>query len=87
MKLDISYAEFSLLRDLVKAEQMRIWKDEWVPRLRKNMGVDEISTLFHKKMEETAPEPFQNFLTNRGCCAMLLHRFEEMEKELQEVIK
>jgi len=89
MKLDMSYADFSLLRELVKAKQMSIWKKEWASRLDKDISLDKISEIFHQVMEtDVGPceEDFQNLLTDRGCCAMLLHRFEKMEKELQTVL-
>jgi len=89
MKLDVSYAEFSLLRELVKAKQMSIWKEEWASRLGKDISLDKISGIFHKVMEtDVGPceETFQNLLTDRGCCAMLLYRFEKAEKELQTAL-
>lgn len=92
MNLDMSYAEFSLLRDLVRAKQMDIWKREWAPRLKKGITGEEIEKIFeetmndkalyeaHKKWGVAAP------LTDRGCCSMLLYRFDEAEKEVRDTI-
>lgn len=74
------------MRELVKAKQMKIWKEEWAPRLGKDISLDKISEIFHQVMEKDVgpcEETFQNLLTDRGCCAMLLDRFEKAEKELQ----
>ena len=77
MNLSMSYAEFSLLRELVKKEQMRIWNKEWLPRLKKRADA---AKTFERIMGE------KMVVTDRGCCAMLLDRFEKAEKEVHDVI-
>jgi len=90
---DISYAEFSLLRELVRAKQMDIWQREWAPRLKKGTTIEEAEKSFqetmndkalyeaHKKWGVAAP------LTDRGCCSMLLYRFDEEEKKIRKTLE
>lgn len=75
MKLDISYAEFSLLRELVKAKQRSIWKEQFVPAL--NHTVTDARNAFKMLMSREAT------CTDRGCYAILLRKFGEMEEEVQ----
>lgn len=85
---DISYAEFSLLRKLVKAEQMDIWRREWAPRLKKGVTVEEAEKSFQEIMNDKATyEAYEKWgvpvpPTDRGCCSILLRRCEEEEKKV-----
>lgn len=85
MNLDMTYAEFAYLRELVKKDQMRIWREEWAPYLGKNA---DFPKAFELVMEDqgACEEPFCNFLTDTGCCAKLLYRFEKAEKEVQTAL-
>lgn len=86
---DITYAEFSLLRDLVKAKQMDIWKREWAPRLKEQVMVGDVIKSFEEVMgmgdmlkacqkgEVAIP------CTDTDCCALLLYRIDEEEKRVQ----
>lgn len=88
---DITYAEFSLLRELVRAKQMDIWQREWAPHF-KELTVEEIEKNFQKIMGgEAMHEACQNVevaipATDRDCCAILLRRIDKAEKEVQEVM-
>lgn len=77
MKLDISYAEFSLLRDLVSAKQMDIWREKFLPRLKHGANT---ANAFKMMMSK------KTTLTDRGCCALLLHRFQKAEEEVRKAI-
>lgn len=89
---DITYAEFSLLRDLVRAKRLDIWKREWAPHF-EELTVEEIEKNFQKIMGGDAMhEACYNAevacpATDRDCCAMLLYRIDEAERKIQETLR
>lgn len=93
MQFETSYAEFSLLRELVRAKQMDIWKREWAPRLKKGVTVEEAEKSFQETMNDKATyEAHKKWgiavpPTDRGCCSILLYRFDEAERELQKLLR
>lgn len=83
MIIEMSYAEMSLLRELVKAKQLKIWRTVWLPRLRdKNKSAEELNTLFNEIMNKE-----ENWtLTDTSCCQKLLSRFREAEQKVQKAL-
>jgi len=89
---DITYAEFSLLRDLVRAKQMDIWQREWAPHL-KELTVEEIEKIFQKVTREgiihkachkgEAAVP----ITDMDCCILLLRRINEEERKVRKALE
>jgi len=83
MKLLTSYAEFSLLRQLVKEKQMELWKTRWLPALkgRDKMTATEMQEAFDRKMNREVPD-WDTICSDEDCCSVLLRRFHEMELEM-----
>lgn len=83
MTLNMSYAEFSLLRQLVKAKQMELWKTRWLPGLKgkESMTPAQIKEAFDEKMNREVPD-WDVICTDEDCCSMLLRRFNDMELDL-----
>lgn len=90
---EITYAEFSLLRDLVRAKQLDIWKKEWAPRLKKELTVEEIGKIFRKVMREGAVHKACHKsevavpITDRDCCILLLRRMDKEEQKVREALE
>lgn len=86
---DITYAEFSLLRDLVKAKQIDIWKREWAPRLKERVKIENVRKSFEEIMGARAMHKACQKgevavpCTDTDCCALLLYRIDEEEKRVQ----
>jgi len=80
MNLDISYAEFSYVRELVKKEQLRLWKEKWLPLLTAH-GKRNILTVYSRVMRR------KTILTDEGCCSLLLAHIDDAEKKVQELLK
>lgn len=78
MNLDISYAEFSFLRDLVKEKQMKIWREEFLPRLKHTVDMPRAFKMLMGR---------KTIYTNRGCCALLLHKFDEAERQIHKALE
>lgn len=76
--LKMSYAEMSLLRDLVKAKQLDIWHGLFSDEF-KDRTLDEINIAFEEFMNPIYDIP----LTDRACCAKLLDRFRKIEEEIK----
>lgn len=89
---NITYAEFSLLRELVRAKQMDIWKKEWAPYFT-DRSVEEMEKLFQRIMggdamhEACYNEEVAIPATDRDCCAMLLRRIDKEEKKIQGILR
>ena len=80
MKLELSYAEMSLLRELVQKKQFDIWQQRYTPRLRKGLSVEEIS----KTKDEIMNVPLEELkecgpVSDITCCVLLMNKFEELE--------
>lgn len=87
MKLAMSYAEFSLLREVVKAKQVALWETKWLPILKRRdkMSPVEIRAAFERKMNRESVA-FDTISSDEDCCSMLLRRFREMETEFQKSV-
>lgn len=87
MKLSMSYAEFSLLRELVKKKQIELWEEHWLPALRgrTTMTPTEIRAAFDRKMNRESVV-FDTISSDEDCCSMLLRRFQEMETEFKKKV-
>lgn len=84
MIIDISYPELSFLRELVSKEQYRIWGERWASRLPKDTPVDKLEEIFNQIMiKSVCDKP----LDDRGCCVILLRKFQEKEDEMQKALK
>lgn len=75
IKVKMSYAEMSLLRDLVKAKQLDIWRDLFLGEF-EGTPAEEIDIAFDELMNPIYEIP----LTDRACCAKLLDRFCKVEE-------
>lgn len=85
MKVDMSYAEMSFLRDLVGKEKMRMWKDKWARRIKKDATYEEIDKLIEKVFRP--PPDWDRITSDEQCIGMLLERFRKLERELQRTLE
>ncbi|MBA7487135.1 hypothetical protein ES707_22697 [subsurface metagenome] len=89
MKIDLSYAEMSFLRELVGKEKMEIWKSRW-RHSTKGMSIKDINEMMDRIFKnptyhdsEIEPPVF----TDETCIGRLLHKFDKYEKIIQSELK
>ena len=87
MRLVLSYAEMSLLRELVKEKQLDIWQQRYAPRLRRGLSVKELSETKDQVMNVPLEElKWCGPVNDISCCALLMNKFDEMEKEVKQAL-
>ena len=87
MNLELSYAEMSLLRELVKKKQLNIWQERYAPRLRGGLSIEEIA----KTKDEIMNVPLEELkecgpINDITCCALLIDKFEQLENQVREAL-
>ena len=82
MNIELSYAEMSLLRELVGKKKLKIWRTVWLPHLA-NKSYKEIEEIYKKIMDK----PAHGIATETDCCNMLLKRFQQKEEEIKIDLK
>lgn len=80
MIIEMSYAEMSFLSELVKAKQLAIWRELFLPEFEDSTSKD-IDTAFEQLMSPVYEFP----LTDRACCAKLLDKFAKAEEIVHKV--
>ena len=85
MKIDLSYAEMSFLRDLVGKEKIQIWKSRW-RHSTKGMSIEDINEMMERIFKnpvyhDSKIEP--PVFTDENCIGRLLHKFDVFEKTIQ----
>jgi hypothetical protein len=85
MKIEISYPELSFLRELLKEKKMKIWKENYLPRIN-NKDPEVIKKLF-RDMMECEIDPHSSTCSDRECCILLLSKLQKIEQKMNEDIK
>lgn len=82
MKILMSYAEMSFLRELVQKAQLDIWKKRWLPGLeKKDLPATEIEDAFNRIMNREMKN-WEPISSDEDCCSVLLKRFQEAESSI-----
>ncbi|KKN52828.1 hypothetical protein LCGC14_0608780 [marine sediment metagenome] len=85
MKIEISYPELSFLRDILKEQKMKIWKEVYLPRI--NTKDTEAIKKSFREMMECEIDPYSSTCSDRECCILLLSKLQKIEQEMNEDIK
>ena len=85
MNLELFYTELSFLRELLQKEKMRIWREDFLPRL-KDKSDKNIKEVFDKMMESEVPLG-SRVLTDTDCCKSLLQKIRNIEIQIKEDIE
>jgi hypothetical protein len=81
MSFEFTYAQMSVLRELIKEEQYRIWLNRYLPNMREDCTTEDLQKAF-----DTLIKNQRNQWTREGVMGTILDMFDEYELEAQKAL-